>query len=59
MLRLAGMLYGIVAMSLAGAGVVVVLASGVSEFMPILAAAVIGAILALPVSFFVAGRLLR
>ena len=57
MLRLALMLYGIVAMTLAGAAVVVVLSAGVSVIMPIIGAAVAGAILALPVSFFVARKI--
>ncbi len=57
MLRIAMMLYGIVAMTLAGAAVIVVLAAGVSLVMPIFAAAVAGAILALPVSFFVARKI--
>ncbi len=57
MLRIAMMLYGIVAMTLAGAAVIVVLAAGVSLVMPIFAAAAAGAILALPVSFFVARKI--
>ncbi len=59
MLRLAMMLYGIVACSLAGAGVVAVLVSGVADVLPILAAASTGAILALPATYFVASRLVR
>ncbi|MGA9252583.1 MAG: CTP synthetase [Roseobacter sp.] len=59
MLRVASMLYGIVAFSFAGAGVIAVLASGVSELMPILAAATTGAILALPATYFIASRLVR
>ncbi len=57
MLRIAMMLYGIVAMTLAGAAVIVVLAAGVSLVMPIFAAAAAGAILTLPVSFFVARKI--
>ena len=59
MLRVASMLYGIVAFSLAGAGVIAVLPSGISALMPILAAATTGAILALPVTYFIASRLVR
>ena len=58
MFRLATMLYGIVAFTLAGAGVIAVLAVGVAEVMPILAAATTGAVLAVPITYFVAGRML-
>ncbi|MGD9294074.1 MAG: CTP synthetase [Roseobacter sp.] len=57
MLRVAMMLYGIVAMSLAGAAVIIVLAAGASMLAPIIVAAVAGAVLALPVSCFVARKL--
>ena len=57
MIRVVLMLYGIVATSLAGAGVIGVLAMGVAQVMPIVAAAATGAILALPVSYFVASRM--
>lgn len=57
MLRLASMLYAIVASTLAGSGVVAVLVAGVTEPIPLIAAAVVGAILALPVSYFVASRM--
>lgn len=59
MLRVASMLYGIVAFSLAGAGVIVVLALGISALMPILAAATTGAILAVPATYFIASRLVQ
>ncbi|MEE4189737.1 MAG: hypothetical protein V2I76_15005 [Roseobacter sp.] len=59
MLRVASMLYGIIAFSLAGAGVIAVLAAGVSDVMPIVAAAATGSILAVPVSYFIASRLVR
>lgn len=59
MLHVASMLYGIVAFSLAGAGVIAVLASGISAIMLILTAATTGAILALPATYFLASRLVR
>lgn len=57
MMRVVFMLYTIVASALAGAGVIAVLASGVSEVMPIVAAAATGAILALPFSYFIASKI--
>lgn len=57
MLRLAAMLYGIVAMTLAGAGVIAVLVFGTSEVTPLLLAAAAGALVAAPVSYLVAARL--
>lgn len=57
MLRLAAMLYGIVAMTLAGVGVIAVLGMGVSQVLPMLLAALAGAIAALPVSYAVARRI--
>ncbi|MEM9578650.1 MAG: CTP synthetase [Pseudomonadota bacterium] len=59
MFRVASMLYGIVATTLAGTGVIAVLSTGVTEVMPLIAAAAAGAILALPVSCFVASRMVR
>ncbi len=59
MFRLASMLYGIVAFTLAGAGVIAVLTAGITEVMPLIAAAATGAILALPVAYFVARRMIR
>lgn len=57
MLRLAAMLYGIVAMTLSGAGVIAVLVSGVSDVTPLLLSAAAGALVAAPVSYLVAARL--
>ncbi len=57
MLRLASLLYGIVAMTLAGIGVVGVLVSGVSAITPILAAAGAGALIAFPATYVLASRL--
>ena len=54
MLRLASILYSIVATSLAGSLIIVALASGYDTLTPILGGAVIGAVLAIPVSYCVA-----
>ncbi len=54
MLRLASILYSIVGTSLAGSFIIVALVSGYGTLMPILGGAVIGAVLAIPVSYFVA-----
>jgi hypothetical protein len=54
MLRLAGILYSLISTSLAGTGVIAVLVAGHSSWMTILGAAVVGTILALPVSWYVA-----
>ncbi|SFS15756.1 CTP synthetase [Yoonia litorea] len=54
MVRLASILYSIIATALGGALVVVALVTGNDQFIPILAAAGIGAVLALPVSYLVA-----
>ncbi len=58
MIRLASILYSIIATTLAGMGVIVVLTAGYGTPKPIILAAVIGAVLALPVSYFVAGKIL-
>jgi predicted PurR-regulated permease PerM len=57
MLRLASILYSIIATSLAGIGVIAVLTMGYDTLTPILVAAVIGAVLAVPVSYLVAKRI--
>lgn len=57
MLRLASMLYAIVAPTLAGAGVITVLVMGASGVMPIIAAAAAGAVIALPVSYLIASKI--
>ncbi|AXI43401.1 hypothetical protein [Sulfitobacter sp. SK011] len=59
MFRLASMLYSIIATSLAGAGVIAVLTMGHVSLIPILGAAAVGAVVALPVAFLVAKRILR
>ena len=57
MFRLASMLYAIFATSLAGAGVIAVLTMGYDTMFPILAAAAVGAVIAVPVAFLVAKRI--
>lgn len=57
MFRLVNMLYGIVAMTLAGSGVIAVLVAGATNVTSILIAAAVGALLALPVTYIVACRL--
>lgn len=54
MLRLAALLYSIVATSLAGTLIVVVLVAGRTSASAILIAAVVGALAALPVSWLIA-----
>lgn len=54
MWRIAGVFYSIIATTLAGVGVIVVLTAGVNKMLPIFVAAVLGATLALPASYFVA-----
>lgn len=58
MFRLASMLYSIFATSLAGAGVIAVLTMGYDTLFPILGAAAVGAIVAVPVALIVAKRIL-
>ena len=58
MLRLASMLYSIFATSLAGIGVIAVLSMGYDTLIPILGAAAIGAVIAVPVALLVAKRLI-
>lgn len=57
MLRLAMILYTLIATSLAGTGVIAVLVAGYGTLLPILVAAACGALLAAPVSWLVARRL--
>lgn len=58
MLRLASMLYAIVATTLAGSGVIAVLVAGATSPMVLIGAAALGALIALPVSYLVARRIL-
>lgn len=57
MFRLASILYSIIATSLAGTGVIIALAAGFGTLNPILIAAALGAVTALPVSYLVARKL--
>lgn len=57
MLRLTAILYCFIAATMAGMGVITVLSMGYTAVMPILIAAGAGALLALPVSWFVAARI--
>ncbi|MGH1415464.1 MAG: CTP synthetase [Pelagimonas sp.] len=53
MLRLASILYSIISTSMAGACVIAVLVAGYGSLMPILAAAALGFVLAIPTAWFV------
>ncbi len=57
MLRLAMILYSLIGTTLAGIGVIVVLVAGYGTLNPILVAAAIGAVLAMPVSWLVARQI--
>lgn len=57
MFRLASILYSIIGTSLAGIGVIAVLTAGYVAPVPIIGAAAAGAILALPVAYFVARKI--
>lgn len=57
MLRLVGLFYSMIASTLAGVCVVVMLVAGYSTLVPLLGAAAVGALIALPVSYLVAKRL--
>jgi len=57
MLRLASMLYSLIGTTLAGSAVVVALVIGQDTLQPIVTAAVLGFILALPVTYVVAKKI--
>ena len=57
MLRLASMLYSLICTTLAGSAVVVALVIGQDTLQPILVAAAVGALAALPVTYAVARKL--
>jgi hypothetical protein len=57
MLRLTGLIYSILGVTLAGTGIVVALSMGWYAATPIVLAAVIGGVLALPASWLVARQL--
>jgi len=54
MTHLARALFGVIASTLAGTGVVIALVAGVTGLWPLLAMAALGAVVALPVSALVA-----
>ncbi len=58
MFRLASILYSIVATTLSGIGVIAVLSAGYDTVMPIIISAAIGAVVALPVSYLVAKKIM-
>ena len=58
MLRLASILYSIISTSLAGTAVIAVLVVGFDTLVPILVAAGIGAVVALPISWLVAREII-
>jgi len=57
MLRLASILFSMVATSLMGVGVIAALSMGYDTLNPILVAAAVGFVLAIPVTWAVANRL--
>ncbi|ABG30742.1 CTP synthetase [Roseobacter denitrificans] len=57
MLRIALILYSIVATTFAGTAVIAVLTTGLTGTMPIVVAAVAGAVLAAPASYILAGKI--
>ncbi|MDA7965656.1 hypothetical protein [Ruegeria sp.] len=59
MLRLASILYSLIATAMAGTAVIAVLSAGMVSAMAILAAAGAGAVVAAPVSWLVARRLYK
>ncbi|MCI5109396.1 MAG: CTP synthetase [Marivita sp.] len=57
MLLLARILYSLIAATLSGSGVVLVLVAGYDSLWPILIAAAAGAVLAAPISYVLARKL--
>ena len=57
MLRLAGILYSLISTTLAGSAVIAVLVAGYGTLLPILVAAAVGAVVAVPVAWAVAKAL--
>ncbi|HEY6919499.1 MAG TPA: hypothetical protein VI412_09560 [Tabrizicola sp.] len=56
-MRLKMILYSMIATALAGTGVIAVLSAGFASLWPILIAAAVGAVLALPVAWTVARQI--
>lgn len=54
MLRLSGILFSLIATTLAGSGIVVALTMGYGTLEPLLVAAAIGAVAAVPATYLVA-----
>jgi hypothetical protein len=54
MLRLAGILYALIGTTLAGSAVIAALVTGHDTLAPIVASAAAGAVIAVPVTWFVA-----
>ena len=54
MLRLAAILYSLIGTTLAGTAIIAVLTAGFGTLVPIVSAATVGAVLALPVTWYVA-----
>lgn len=59
MIRLAGVLYSIISTTLAGSAIIAALVMGYDTLVPILIAAAIGFLAALPASYFVAKEITR
>lgn len=59
MMRLASILYSLIATTLAGSFIVAALVAGYDTLQPILLAAVTGFLLALPVAWFVAKAMME
>lgn len=57
MFRLASILYSLIGTTLAGTAIIAVLVTGYDTLMPIVVAAAVGAVVALPISYLVAKRL--
>ena len=57
MLRLASILYSLIATTLAGSFIIAVLTMGYGTLQPILLPAAVGAVAALPVSYLVAKKI--
>lgn len=57
MFALARLLFGVIASTLASVAVVIALVSGVTGLVPLLACAVAGGLVALPISYLLAKRM--
>ncbi|MBY6091682.1 CTP synthetase [Maritimibacter alkaliphilus] len=59
MMRLASILFSLISTTLAGTAVIAVLVAGYDTLVPILAAAATGVVLALPVTWIVAKKMVE